>query len=94
MDFQTKQMLIEIARKQYTTFDNEFREYLADGNSFSGAYNHFTLEDIEIHKKKSEIYNQIEAWNIKHASFRDASPIRLTTHSIVKNLEKLDGELS
>jgi hypothetical protein len=55
MDFQTKQMFIDMARKQYTTFDNEFREYLADGNSFSGAYNHFTLEDIEIHKKKSEI---------------------------------------
>lgn len=94
MDFQTKIMLIEMARLQYITFDMEFREYTSTGNSFSGAYNFFSLEDIEAHKEKSERYKQIEAWNIKHASFRDASPIRLTTHSIVKNLEKLDGELS
>jgi hypothetical protein len=94
MDFQAKMMLIEIARRQYITFENEFREYLAAGNSFNGAYNHFTLADIEAHKEKSDLYNQLLAWEIKHASTRDSSPIRLTTHSIVKNLEKLDGELS
>ena len=94
LDFLTKVMLIEIARKQYITFENEFRSYLAAGNSFNGAYNHFTLEDIEIHKQKSELYVQLEAWNIRHASYRDASPIRLTTHSIVSKLEELDGQLS
>lgn len=94
MDFQTKVMLIEIARKSYVTFENEFREYLAAGNSFNGAYNYFSLADIETHKQKSELYNQLQAWSIKHASFRDASPIRLTTHSIVKKLEELDEQLS
>jgi hypothetical protein len=94
MDFQTKVMLLEVARKQYITFDLAFRDYTASGNSFNGAYNFFTLEDIEKHKIESEKYIQIQAWKIKHASSRDSSPIRLTSHSIVKKLEELDGQLS
>lgn len=94
MDFQTKVMLIELARKQYVTFEMEFREYTASGNSFNGAYNYFSLDDIERHRIESEKYVQIQAWETRHASLKDSSPIRLTTHSIVKNLEKLDGELS
>lgn len=94
MDFQTKVLLIELARRQYVTFETAFREYTASGNSFNGAYNYFSLEDIERHKIESEKYTQIQAWEIRHASHRDSSPIRLTTHSIVKKLEELDGQLS
>lgn len=94
MNFQQKCRLIEIARHDYITFENEFREYLASGRSLNGAYNHFTIEDIEKHKKLSELHVELEAWATKHGSFRDSSPVRLVAHSISEKLEKLDYELS
>ena len=94
MTFQEKIKAIELARYKYITFEQEFREYTASGNSFNAAYNFFTIEDINKHKEVSEQYLQIQAWNTKHASYVGSSPIRLTTHSIVTKLEKLNDNLN
>jgi len=94
MDFLTKSMILEAARKQYLTFDNEFREYLAQGNSFNGAYHHFTLEDVEQHKAQSELQTQIESWKTIPGGIKNSSPVRLTAYSISKILEDIDGQLS
>jgi hypothetical protein len=50
MDFNEKIKLIEQARKDYPGFELEFTEYLGLGNSFNGAYNHFSIADIEKYK--------------------------------------------
>jgi len=94
LTFQEKIAIIEEARYKYVTFEQEFRKYTASGNSFNGAYNFFTIEEVKKHKELSEQYMQIQAWSTKHASFVDSSPIRLTKHSIVSKLEKLNDELS
>lgn len=93
MDFQEKIKLIEQARVNYITFEESFREYLASGNSFNAAYNFFSINDIEEHKILTEKEVQIRAWSTKHASYRDASPVRLTTYSIVSELENIYDEL-
>jgi hypothetical protein len=46
MDFQQKIEAIEKARIDYPAFNEVFLEYLGLGNSFNGAYNHFSLKDI------------------------------------------------
>jgi hypothetical protein len=94
LTFQEKVAAIEVARYKYITFEQEFREYTASGNSFVAAYNFFTIEDVNKHKELSEQYLQIQAWNTKHASYVDSSPVRLTKHSIVAKLEKLNDELN
>lgn len=94
MDFNTKCYEIERARYKYITFEAVFREYLASGASFNGAYNYFTIEDIEKHKKLSELQVQLDAWATKHGGFKDCSPIRLHAYSISEKLEKLHDELS
>lgn len=94
MTFQEKIVAIEAARYKYVTFEQEFREYTASGNSFVAAYNFFSIEDINKHKELSERYLQIQAWNTKHATYIDSSPIRLTKHSIVAKLEKLNDDLN
>jgi hypothetical protein len=94
LTFQEKIALIEEARLKYITFEQEFREYLASGNSFVAAYNFFTIEEVIKHKDVSERYLEIQAWHTKHASYVDSSPIRLKKHSIVTELEKLNDELS
>jgi hypothetical protein len=94
MDFREKIAAIELARFNYVTFDQEFKEYIASGNSFVGAYNFFTLEDLDKHKNLSEQYLEIQAWSTKHASYVDSSPVRLKQHSIVSKLEKLNDEFN
>jgi hypothetical protein len=94
LTFQEKIAAIEAARYKYVTFEQEFREYTASGNSFVAAYNFFTIEDVNKHKELSEQYLQIQAWNTKHASYVDSSPMRLTKHSIVAKLEKLNDNLN
>lgn len=93
MDFQTKTQLIEEARKKYLTFDNAFREYTATGNSINGAYNFFTLQDIEKYESEYQSYLEIEAWKTLHGSSKDSSPIQLESHSIIEKLETLNEQL-
>lgn len=93
MDFYYKCRLIENARYDYETFEQVFREYLASGKSLNGAYNHFTLEDIEEHRKLSELKKELDAWHTLHGGYKDCSPVRLTRHSISQKLEKLNYEL-
>lgn len=52
MSFNEKIEIIEAARKQYQEFNKKFLEYLEVGNSFNGAYNYFSLEDIKIYEPK------------------------------------------
>lgn len=94
MTFQEKIAAIESARSKYVTFEQEFREYIASGNSFVGAYNFFSLEDIDKHRELSERYIEMQAWETRHASYLDSSPIRLREHSIISKLEKLNDELN
>ena len=47
MSFNEKIIAIEEARKLYPEFDQKFTDYLGLGNSFNGAYNHFTIDDIK-----------------------------------------------
>jgi hypothetical protein len=47
MSFNQKIIAIEEARKLYPEFDQKFTDYLGLGNSFNGAYNHFTIDDIK-----------------------------------------------
>lgn len=53
MDFQQKVEAIEKARKELPEFDQEFKDYLGLGHSFNGAYNHFSLADIEKYRPKT-----------------------------------------
>lgn len=94
MTFQEKCRLIEIARHDYVTFEAVFREYLGSGKSLNGAYNHFTLEDIEEHRKLSELKTELDAWETRHGGYKDCSPMRLKKYSISEKLEKLNNELS
>jgi hypothetical protein len=55
MEFSEKIELIEKARADYPEFDEEFKEYLGRGFGTNGAYNHFTLEDIEKHAPKKVV---------------------------------------
>jgi hypothetical protein len=52
VSFNEKIEIIEAARKQYPEFNKKFLEYLEVGNSFNGAYNYFSLEDIKIYEPK------------------------------------------
>ena len=52
MSFNEKIEALEAARKQYPEFNKKFLEYLEIGNSFNGAYNHFSLEDIKVYEPK------------------------------------------
>lgn len=94
IDFTTKIRLIEEARIAYPTFEREFREYLGTGNSFNGAYNFFSLEDINYHKSISVKVAELEAWNTLHGSRKDCSPIILSEHNILKELETIDDSIN
>jgi hypothetical protein len=94
MDFQTKIEQIEEARNKYVTFELAFRNYIASGNSINGAYNFFSLEDIEAHKELSRKSLELDAWTIQHGSKRDLAPVPLADHSIISKLEKLDESIS
>jgi hypothetical protein len=94
MTFKEKCDLIDEARRLYVTFEQEFKEFLAYGNSTNGAYNHFSIEDIKKHEKASKLQTELEHWKIKHGSIRDVSPIPLSNHSILLDLEKINDELS
>jgi len=52
VSFNEKIEALEAARKQYPDFNKKFLEYLEIGNSFNGAYNYFSLEDIKIYEPK------------------------------------------
>jgi len=94
MDFQTKIELIEEARIKYRTFEEEFREYLGLGHSFNGAYNYFSVEDVERHKKLSEKAVELEAWSTLHGGSKDSSPAKLAADSVKEKLEKLDESVN
>lgn len=53
MNFSEKVVAIDEARKAYPAFNQEFIDYLGLGYSFNGAYNHFTLEDINKYAPKT-----------------------------------------
>lgn len=94
MDFQTKVALIEEARIKYSTFEEEFREYLGAGHSFNGAYNYFSVEDVEKHKLLSEKATELEAWKTLHGGSKDSSPVKLAAASVKDKLEKLDESVN
>lgn len=94
MDFQTKIELIEEARVKYSTFEEEFREYLGAGHSFNGAYNYFSVEDIEKHKQLSEKAAELQAWSTLHGGSKDSSPVKLAADSVKEKLEKLDDSVN
>lgn len=94
MDFHTKIELIEDARTKYRTFEEEFREYLGAGHSFNGAYNHFSIEDVEKHKQLSEKAAELEAWSTLHGGVKDSSPVKLASSSVKEKLEKLDESVN
>lgn len=94
VSFNTKIKLIDDARRQYITFDNEFKNYIASGNSFNGAYNYFSLDDIEKHKQLSIKHAELEAWHTLHGGYKDSSPIKLSEHSILYKLEALNDSIS
>ena len=94
MTFDEKIELIESSRLLYRTLDEEFREYLATGQSTNGAYNYFTLEMIEAHKELSIKMKEQEMWNVKHGSIVEASPVLLSKHSIIFELENLYESIS
>ncbi len=94
MDFQTKIELIEDARVKYKTFEEEFKEYLSAGHSFNGAYNYFSVEDVEKHKKLSEKSTELEAWSTLHGGAKDSSPVKLEADSVKQKLEKLDESVN
>jgi NAD+--asparagine ADP-ribosyltransferase len=52
VSFNEKIEALEVARKQYPEFNKKFLEYLEIGNSFNGAYNHFSLDDIKVYEPK------------------------------------------
>lgn len=90
MDFHTKVQLIDDARLKYQTFEDEFRLYIASGNSFNGAYNFFSVEDVEKHKKLSEKKIELDAWSTKHGEAKDSSPVKLSEGSVKSKLETLN----
>lgn len=94
MDFSSKIELIENARINYITFENAFREYTSSGNSINGAYNFFSIEDIEYHKELTIKTIELEAWKTLHGGYKDSSPVLLSEHSIIAKLEKLDESIS
>lgn len=94
MDFHTKTEIIEQARLKYQTFEDEFRLYIASGNSFNGAYNFFSAEDVEKHKKLSEKKIELDAWSTLHGGAKDSSPVKLSESSIEKKLETLNDTVS
>lgn len=94
MDFQTKIKLIEDARLKYRTFEHAFKDYLGYGNSFNGAYNHFSIEDVEKHKQLSEKASELEAWSTMHGGAKDSSPVKLNADSVKTKLEKLDESVN
>jgi hypothetical protein len=94
MDFHTKILLIEDARLKYRTFEDEFRAYTSSGNSFNGAYNFFSVEDVEKHKKLSEKTVEMEAWSTLHGGAKDSSPVKLSSGSAKKKLEILNDTVS
>jgi hypothetical protein len=93
-DFAAKVRAIDEARKKYITFDNEFREYIASGNSFNGAYNFFSIMDIEKHKELSIVTLELEAWETLHGETKDSSPIKLSKYDILSDLEIIDDSIS
>lgn len=58
MNFSEKIAAIEEARKLHPEFDKEFTDYLGLGHSFNGAYNHFTIEDINKYNKPAPVKTQ------------------------------------
>lgn len=94
VSFDTKIKLIDEARRQYITFDTEFKTYIASGNSFNGAYNYFSLDDIEKHKQLSIKHVELEAWHTLHGGYKDSSPVKLSEHTIVSKLEELHDSIS
>jgi hypothetical protein len=94
MDFPTKIRLIDDARAKYCTFEQAFREYTASGNSFNGAYNFFSIEDVEKHKSLSERELELKSWQTLHGGSKDSSPVILATDSVKANLEKLNDSIS
>ena len=94
MTFNEKVILIENARLLYPAFDVEFKEFLATGQSPNGAYNHFSIEDIERYKLIDANLREQEFWKVKHGSVVRASPVRLEKHSIIPILENLYESLS
>jgi hypothetical protein len=94
MEFKEKCRIIDEARRTYITFEQEFNEFLAYGNSVNGAYNHFSLEDIKKHEKLSKVEVELQEWDILHGSIRDVSPIPLSSHSIIAQLENINDNLS
>lgn len=94
MNFNDKILLIEDARKKYALFDRDFKEYLAAGHSFNGAYNHFSIEDIDKHAAKATIVAELDSWNVAPGSAVAVSPVALSEHSITTKLEKLNDAVS
>lgn len=94
ISFETKIRLIDEARNSYITFDEEFKSYIASGNSFNGAYNYFSVEDIEKHRELSLRKKELEAWYTLHGSIKNSSPVPLINHSIISKLEELNDSIS
>jgi hypothetical protein len=94
MDFQTKIRIIENARLMYHTFEQEFREYTSSGNSFNGAYNFFSVEDVNRHKEKSEKEKELLSWSTLHGGSKDSSPVILSDDSIKVELENINDTIS
>lgn len=94
MTLDEKTKMVEEARLLYPTFDAEFKEFLAVGNSPNGAYNYFTAELIEKHKLLSVREKEKDAWNTKHGSLVPASPVKLSEYSVLDKLEKLYESIS
>jgi hypothetical protein len=94
MDFEIKIQLIEDARSKYRTFEDAFRQYTSSGNSFNGAYNFFSIQDIEDHKTLSEKTIELKAWDTLHGGSKDSSPVILASKSVQTKLEKLDESVN
>ncbi len=94
ISFEEKIRIIDRARHDYITFDEEFKTYIASGNSFNGAYNFFSIADVEKHKELTIKRLELDAWKILHGSYRDSSPAKLLRHSIIKKLETLHESIS
>ena len=94
MTFDEKIEYIENARILYSSFDEEFKEFLATGQSPNGAYNHFSIEDIEKHKIINNSLQEQKLWHVTHGSIVRASPVKLKEHSIITTLENLNESIS
>ena len=88
MNFEEKVKLIDWARVHLETFKQEFNEYLAFGHSLNGAYNYFTIEDVEKHKKLDSTKKEVENWTSEPGTVKDKSPAPLKTSKPA--LEKLN----